>query len=67
MFHYTRVNEGGLNVRTIEVLAWGSAVGKIYAGILVDRVRRVTRGLIDNEQGGFKMGRVCVDQIFILK
>ena len=30
---------------------------KIYAGILVGRVRRVTGGLIDDEQGGFRAGR----------
>ena len=41
-------------------------IGKIYAGILVDRVRRVNGGLIDNEQGGFRAGKGCVDQIFIL-
>ena len=29
-----------------------SVVGKIYARILVDRVRTVTGGLIDDEQGG---------------
>ena len=44
-----------------------SVVGKINAGILVDRVRRVTGSLIDDEQGGFSAGRVCVDQIFTLK
>ena len=33
-------------------------VGKIYAGILVDRVRRVTEGLTDDEQDGFRSGRV---------
>ena len=27
----------------------------------------MTRGLIDDEQGGFRAGRRCVDQIFILK
>ena len=42
-------------------------VGKIYAGILVNRVHRVTGGLIGNEQGGFRVGRGCVDQIFIVK
>ena len=31
-------------------------VGKIYAWILVDRVRRVTGVLIDDEQGGFRAG-----------
>ena len=30
-----------------------SVVGKIYAGIIIDRVRRVTGDLIDDEQGGF--------------
>ena len=41
-------------------------VGKIYAGIS-DRVHRVTGGLIDDEQGGFRMGKRCVNQIFTLK
>ena len=44
-----------------------SLVGKIYARILVDRVCRLTGVLIDDEQGGFRLGRVCVDQIFTLK
>ena len=51
------------NYRGISLL---SLVGKIYAGILVDRVPRVT-GLIDDEQGGFRAGRARVDQIFTLK
>ena len=38
-------------------------VGKIYAGILLDRVPRVNVGLNDNEQGGFRAGSGCVDQI----
>ena len=38
-----------------------------YAGILIDRVRRVTVGLIDDEQEGFRAGRECVGQIFTLK
>ena len=37
------------NCRGISLL---SVVGKIYAGVLVYRVRRVTGGLIDDEQGG---------------
>ena len=40
---------------------------KIYAGILVGRVCRVTEGLTDDEQGGFRVGRKCIDQIFTLK
>ena len=42
-------------------------VGKIYVGILVDRVCRVNGGLIDDEQGSFRAGKGCVDQIFTLK
>ena len=41
-------------------------VRKIYQGILVDKVPRVTGGLIDDEQRGFRMGRGYIDQIFTL-
>ena len=41
-------------------------VAKIYKGILVDRALRVTRGMIDDEQGGFRAGRGCVSQMFTL-
>ena len=41
-------------------------VGKIYADILVDRVRSVTEGLIDDEQEDFRAEREYVDQIFTL-
>ena len=44
-----------------------SVVGKIYAGILVDRARKMTECLIDDVQGGFRAGNGCVDQIFTLK
>ena len=33
------------NYRDIGLL---SVIGKLYAGILVDRIRRVTRGLLDS-------------------
>ena len=39
--------------------------GKIYAGILVDRVHSDWE--FDDEQGGFRAGRGCVDQIFTLQ
>ena len=48
---------GYKNYRDISLL---SVVGEIYTGILVGRLRRVTRGLIVDEQGGFRAGRgVC--------
>ena len=52
------------NYRGISLL---SVVGKIYAGIEVDRVRRVTGVSIEDEQRGFRAERGCVDQIFTLK
>ena len=53
------------NYRCISIL---SMARKIYAGIiLVDRVCRVTRGLIDDEQESFRVGKGSVDQIFTLK
>ena len=52
------------NYRGISLLSLDE---KIYAGILVDRVHRVTWGMIDDEQGGFRTGRGFVDQIFTLK
>ena len=42
-------------------------VEKIFAGILVDRVYRVTEGLFDDVQRRFQSGRRCVDQIFTIK
>ena len=48
------------NYRGISLL---SVVGKIYAGILIDRVRRVTGGLIDDEQEVLREGRGCVGHI----
>ena len=52
------------NYRGISLL---SVDGKIYTGILVDRVHKVTEDLIDYVQGGFRVGRRCIDQIFIQK
>ena len=52
-----------MNYRGIILL---NVVGKIYGGILVDRVRKVTEGLINDEQGGFRSGRRDVDHFFIL-
>ena len=60
LFHFTKVKERDLSVRTVKC-GW-----KIYAGI-VDIVRRMTGGLIDDEQRGFRVGRWCVGQIFTVK
>ena len=52
------------NYRGISLL---NVVGKIYVRILVDRVRRVTGVLIEDEKRGVRAGRGCVDQILTLK
>ena len=53
-----------INFRRISLLSVGD---KIYALILVDRVRKVTEGLIDDEEGRFRAERWCVDKGFTLK
>ena len=44
-----------------------SIVGKVYGRIVIDRVRGITEQLISEEQGGFREGRGCVDQIFTVR
>src|SRR5678816_1578033 len=44
-----------------------SVVGKVYGRILIERVRGLTEGRMGEEQGGFREGRGCVDQVFTLK
>ena len=65
MFHCTRVKERTecKNYRGISL----SMVGKIYSGLLVDRICRETGALIDDEQRSFRAGRESVDQILALK
>ena len=53
-----------MNYRCISLLA---VLGKIFAGILVDRVCRVIHGLTDNKEKCFRSRRERVDQISILK
>ena len=50
------------------VISLLSRVGKLYVGSLVDRVCRVTGGLIDSDERGFRAGRaeVIINQIFTL-
>ena len=33
----------------------------------MERVRKITEGMMNDEQGGFRKGRGCVDQIFAIK
>ena len=41
--------------------------GKVYGKILIEKVCSQTEGLIGEEQYGFRSGRGCVDQVFVMK
>ncbi|KAK3893161.1 hypothetical protein Pcinc_003002 [Petrolisthes cinctipes] len=44
-----------------------SVPGKVYGKVLTERLMEVTGNKVSEEQGGFRKGRGCVDQIFALK
>ena len=52
------------NYRGISLL---SIPGKVYGRIVIERVRVLTEGMIGDEQCGFRSGRGCVDQVFVMK
>ena len=52
------------NFRGISLL---SVVGKLYGRILINRIREKTESVIDEVQCGFRRGRGCIDQIFIVR
>ncbi len=41
-----------------------SIAGKVYGKIVIDPVQKITESRISEEQGGFRKGKECVDQIF---
>ena len=52
------------NNRGISLL---SVPGKVYGRILIERVIENSEGQIGGEQSGFRKGRSCADQIFVLR
>ena len=52
------------NFRGISLL---SVVGKVYSRVLINRIRDKTENVIAEVQGGFRRGRGCTDQIFIVR
>ena len=52
------------NFRGISLL---SVVGKVYGRILINRIRDKTENVIAEVQSGFRRGRGCTDQIFIIR
>src|SRR5277367_4523890 len=52
------------NMRGISMLSNG---GKAYGRVLIKRAMRISEKMLKDEQGGFRKGRGCVDQIFALR
>ena len=52
------------NSRGISLL---NVVGEVYGWILINRIRDKTENVIVEAQSGFGRGRVCTDQIFIVR
>ena len=44
-----------------------SVVGKVYGRILINRIKDKTENVIVEVQSGFRRGRRCTDQIFIVR
>ncbi len=44
-----------------------SVLGKVCRRILTERLMEAMEGKVSKEQGGFRKGRGCVDQIFAMK
>ena len=52
------------NFRGISLL---SVVGKVYGRVLINRIKDKTEAAISEVQGGFRRGRGCVDQVFVVR
>ena len=52
------------NFRGISLL---SVVGKVYGRVLINRIRDKIENVIAEVQSGFRRGRGCTDQIFIVR
>ena len=44
-----------------------SVIGKVYGRTLINRIRDKTENMIAEVQSGFRRGRGCTDQIFIVR
>ena len=53
--------------RNYRGISLSSIPGKVYGRILIEKIRSLTERLIGEEQCGFRSGRGCVDQVFVMK
>ena len=42
-------------------------VGKLYGRVVINRIRDGTEDTLRDEQCGFRRGRGCVDQVFVVR
>ncbi len=61
---FTKGRAGKGSVGAIEVLSLLSIPRKVYGKVIIERVQRLTEEKINEEQGSFRKGRGCMDQIF---
>ncbi len=61
-YHYTKAKRNKSDCAFLL-----NVVGKLYGEVLVKTNREDTEGMICDEQGEFRRGRGCVDQIFAVK
>ena len=55
------------NCNSYRAISLLSVPGKLFARIVIDRVREITQGKIWDVQSGFMPGKGCADQIFALQ
>ncbi len=48
-------------------ISLSSVSGKIFGRVLTERLMQVTEKKVSDEQGGFRKGKSCVNQIFAIK
>ena len=64
----TSVQEGQqARLHELQGISLMSIVGKVFARVLNERVKVMTVDKVMDEQGGFRSGRGCSDQIFAVK
>ena len=44
-----------------------SMVGKLFGRVLINRIKDGTEDVLMEKQCGFRRGRACVDQIFVVR
>ncbi len=66
-YHCAKVKGDNFDCTCYRDVSLPSVVGKAYNTVQVERIREGTGGMICYEQGRFKRGRGCIDQIFVVR